>query len=143
MYKYKPTSEQLSDKAFVDVQLINDYHYIKLGATTINQLKSAGMLPDKSYKGLLKNKPDGLIILGKNTVKVLVEAKPKGILKSVKAASKALTDWYFLLAKEVGCKVICATDGDNTYWFNEHRQLIKASDGKIVKIPLNIEEKSS
>lgn len=75
MYKYNiKASEELNQGGF-DFELVEGYHYIKIGATNVAQLKKAGILPPNDYKGLSKNKPDGLIIKDKNTVVCLIEYK--------------------------------------------------------------------
>lgn len=144
-YKYNlNVSEELSDH-FIDIQLDEQYHYIKIGATNVRQLESAGILPKKQYGRLKSNKPDGLILCGKNTVKALIEAKPPvGKIRSTKTAKSVITDWYYELAKVLDCKIIIATDNDggNTYWFDDSGNEIKENDSPITTI-LNVSDASS
>ncbi|PAF52891.1 hypothetical protein BKH42_08985 [Helicobacter sp. 13S00482-2] len=78
MYQYKDSSEQLKQGGY-DYIIQNEYHYINIGATTVGQLKKAGILPNKNYSGLTQNKPDGLVLQGKDSVRVLIEYKKDGI----------------------------------------------------------------
>lgn len=114
-------SEELKQGAFY-FPIDGNYCYIKTGASTVGQLKKAGILPDKDYRGLLKNKPDGLIVSGKDEVRVLIEYKKDGVFSSEKEAKEALRGkdnfWYYKLATELGCKALCVSDGVNTYWFH-------------------------
>ena len=76
----------------------------------------------------------------KNRIKVLVESKKTGVFQTEKEAFACLTDWYFKLAKILKCKVLCATDNQNTYWFHSiTKKLIKTSSGEFHKT-LNVEK---
>jgi len=108
-------SEELSAGGY-DYSIYDNYHLIKIGATTVNQLQEAKILPKRNYGGLLTNKPDGLILKGKNDVQVLIEMKKPGTLKNLKAAKGVITEWYYNLAKVVKCNIICASDGQTTCW---------------------------
>ena len=118
MYRYNTSiSEALKQGAF-DFDISNDYHYIKVGDTTVGQLKMAEILPDRNYGSLKTNKPDGLILHEKNTVIALVEYKKTGKINNLLEARKTIYDWYFKLADKLKCNVVCITDGENSYWFH-------------------------
>lgn len=108
-------SEELSSGAY-DFQIFGNYHLIKIGASTVNQLQEAQIIPQRNYDDLLSNKPDGLIIKGRSNVQVLIELKKPGTLKSLKAAKEVITEWYYDLANVLNCKIICASDGKTTCW---------------------------
>ena len=150
-YKYKTTSEQLKQGGY-DCDISKDYHYINIGATTVDQLQKSGIIPKKSYTGLTQNKPDGLILFGKDDVRTLVEYKKDGVFSSKEEARNIITDWYFTLAEKLNCNVICASDGTNTYWFyTKTKESVKDDQGndlrfvfdsaKIADNKLTIEEK--
>ena len=136
-YKYNRTSEELNIGGF-DCPIKGDYHYINIGQTTVLQLQKAGVIPTLSYKDLTSHKPDGIILMGKNTVKVLVEWKKNGSINNEVEALDVLTDWYFDLAKVVGCKILCSTDGRNYFWFNVDKKIIKNTNGQALKTNFNI-----
>lgn len=145
MHDYRlAVSEELSDH-FVDIPLCEDWHYVKIGATTVGQLQKAGILPRHAYGKLTSNKPDGLIISGKNTIKALIEAKaPTGKIKSKKSAEDVITQWYSELANVLGCNIIIATDnnGGNTYWFSKDKIELK-ENGIPIRHRLNISDTST
>ncbi|MCL2331581.1 MAG: N-6 DNA methylase [Proteobacteria bacterium] len=145
MYKYNlSASEELSDH-FVDIQLVDDFHYIKIGATNVGQLEKAGILPKRSWGKLAGNKPDGLILSGKNNIKAIIEAKPPvGQIHSKDSAKSVITEWYYKLAKKLDCHVIIATDnsGGNTYWFDNDGQEIKEGR-KSVRHSVNVTNTTS
>ena len=139
MYKYNiKASEELNQGGF-DFELVEGYHCIKIGATNVAQLKKAGILPPNDYKGLSKNKPDGLIIKDKNTVVCLIEYKNTGKFANETEALATISNWYYSLAKKLSCNVICASDGVNSYWFHStSKQHIKNPDGKCINFVLNV-----
>ena len=122
-----------------DFPIAEEYHYIKVGDATVNQLKSAGILPNKSYGNLSSHKPDGLIVCEKNTVQVLVEYKKPGEFSNFEDAFALIYNWYFNLAEKLNCNVICITDGEETYWFHSksHQQL-KDENGNVFCYRLDI-----
>ena len=48
-YKYKATSEQLKQGGY-DCDISKDYHYINIGATTVDQLQKSGIIPKKAIQ---------------------------------------------------------------------------------------------
>lgn len=139
MWKYKTdVSEELKQGGF-DIALQSDFHYIKVGSTTVSQLSKAGVLPKKTYGILSRNKPDGLVLHGKNTVVALVEYKKTGKINSEADALHFISEWYYTLADKIGCKVLCASDGSNTYWiYAPTREFIKEENGAVLRTVLNV-----
>ena len=138
-WKYNvEVSEELKQGSF-DFDLGSNYHYIKIGATNVGQLVKAGILPRKTYTKLMANKPDGLILHNKNNVCVLVEYKTVGKINSEQDARNLIPEWYYDLAEKLKCKVICASDGQTTYWFhNPSRNLIRKSNDENLAIALDV-----
>ena len=96
-------------------QSIGKYQYLKLGETTIKQLMENGYIPKKAYKGLLRKKPDG-IVLYQNSVKAVIEYKLPEKLKTDSDVNKAIAQ-EIEVAKAL-CKILIVTDGQKTYWIN-------------------------
>ena len=138
-YKYNEISEELNCGGY-DFSICDDYHYIKIGATNVSQLKKAGIFPSKNYNGYSKNKPDGLVLKGKNSVKILVEYKKTGKIKDESEAKEILSSWYFKLAKILKCNILCASDGTNYYWFDSNKNIIKNTNGDFIKDSLYIKD---
>ena len=106
--------------------------YYRLGETTINQLKDAGLIPSKKYGKLLKKKPDGIIIYG-NDVKGIVESKSTKELNTELKEKKAI-EQEKEIAKEL-CKILIITDNNSkTIWINSlNGDRIKRKDGREIK----------
>lgn len=135
-------SEQLTQGNF-DFIIGDGFHYIQIGDTTVSQLKKAKIIPQKSYNGFTRNKPDGMIIFGKNEIKVLVEYKKPGTFSNAPEAAKLITEWYYNLAKKLECNVICATDGTRTFWFHaQTRKEIVHENGNPILFKLDTSELS-
>lgn len=138
-YQYNISGCEALKQGGFDFPIANEIHYIKVGDATVKQLKSAGILPNKSYGRLNSHKPDGLIISEKNYVQVLVEYKKPGEFSDAVKARSLIYSWYFDLAKKLNCNVICITDGDRTYWFHSNSsQQIKNEDGSDFNYQLDV-----
>lgn len=136
-FKYKATSEQLKQGCY-DFDIDKEYHYINIGDTTVSQLQKSGIFPsDKKIERFNQNKPDGIILSGKNNIRVLIEYKMDGKFSSRENAITLLKDWYFDLAEKLGNVVVCISDGSNTYWFNSKKLSIKTENGDEIKLVLN------
>lgn len=150
-YQYNIFGSEALKQGGFDYPIAGDYHYVKVGDATINQLKKAGILPSKSYGKLSSHKPDGLVINEKNSVQVLVEYKKPGEFSNASTAFALIYKWYFSLAEKLDCNVICITDGDDTYWFHakSHEQLKEESGvfsyrldiSKLTDNKMSVEEK--
>ena len=94
---------------------IGRYTYYRLGNTTLDQLKTQGIIPKKNYGNLKMKKPDGLVTYhGK--VKAVVEYKRPTRLKSEKQIAKAVNQ-EIAVAKAL-CKLLIVTDGSKSFWVN-------------------------
>ena len=94
---------------------IGQYQYYRLGSTTLAQLRKAGIIPKKNYKGVGRKKPDGLVILHGRVIAV-VEYKPPGHLASQTELDKAI-DQEIDVARAL-CRILIVTDGKQSFWFN-------------------------
>lgn len=138
-YKYNTSGCEALKQGGFDFPISGEYHYIKVGDATVNQLKRAGILPTKVYKKLSSHKPDGLVLYEKNTVHVLVEYKKPGEFSTEKEAKKLIYEWYYELADILGCNVICITDGNNSYWYHaKSKNQLKDGDGNLFAYLLDV-----
>lgn len=111
-------------------QSIGKYTYLKLGETTIKQLMENDLIPKRSYKGLLRKKPDGIIFFQKS-VKAIVEYKAPEKLRSEADIRKAI-EQELDVAKAL-CKILIVTDGQHTYWINAlNGQEILDTKGNVI-----------
>ena len=111
-------------------QSIGKYTYLKLGETTIKQLMENDLIPKRSYKGLLRKKPDGIVFFQKS-VKAVVEYKAPEKLRSETDVRKAI-EQELDVAKAL-CKILIVTDGLHTYWINAlNGQEILDTKGNVI-----------
>ena len=94
---------------------IGRYTYYRLGSTTIEQLKTHGLVPQKNYGRLKAKKPDGLVAYHRD-IKAVVEYKPPEKLQSDKQIAKAIKQ-ELAVAKAL-CKLLIVTDGQKSFWLN-------------------------
>lgn len=138
-YSYNTSVCEALKQGGFDFSISGEYHYIKVGDATVNQLKKAGILPPKAYKKLSSHKPDGLILYEKNSVQVLIEYKKPGEFSNAKEAYNLIYSWYYDLANTLGCNVICITDGNSSFWYHaKSKTQIKEADGSIFSYILDI-----
>lgn len=60
---------------------VGSYEGFNIGATTLDQLRRASIIPDRDYGRFKKNKPDGIVVDRRAStpeVKFLIEFKDKG-----------------------------------------------------------------
>jgi type I restriction-modification system DNA methylase subunit len=116
-------------------QKIGKYTYYSIGSTTLNQLKTNGIIPKKNYGKLAKKKPDGLVLYHKSP-KAVVEFKLPKNLRSEKDVSKAMKQ-QLEVAKAL-CKILIVSDGKTTYWVNAlNGEFIKDKSGNPIITSFN------
>ncbi len=96
-------------------QQIGKFTYYRLGATTLDQLKKAGIIPNRSYAKLRLKKPDGLVVYH-GAIKAVVEYKQPKELSSKADIAKAVAQ-EIDVAKRL-CKILVVTDGSKSFWVN-------------------------
>ncbi len=112
-------------------QQVGKYTYYRLGSTTLNQLRAAGLIPKKAYDALSANKPDGLVTYH-GQVKAVVEYKQPKHLSSPSDIEKAINQ-ELAVAKAL-CKILIVTDSTKTFWINsKNGQKVTDSDGAPVQ----------
>lgn len=111
-------------------QQLGRYTYLRLGATTLDQLKNSGIIPLRDYGALATKKPDGLVLL-QGGVRAVVEYKQPGELGTATAVGKAI-DQEIEVARAL-CDLLIVTDGSRTHWVNAHsREPITDAQGNAV-----------
>ena len=112
-----------------------NYRYFIGGDSTLGNLITAGLIPNRGYKNISR-KPDGLIIKGSNDVIGVVEYKKPSVFKSDKQVEDACNQ-ALEVAEELDAKFIVATDGINkTRWINAYTKedIVDIESEKITKI---------
>ena len=110
---------------------IGKYTYFRLGNTTLNQLKTNGIIPMKDYGDLEAKKPDGLVLY-QGGVRAVVEYKQPSELRTETDVKRAIAQ-EIEVAKAL-CKVLIVTDSTKSYWVNAvNGELIKDNIGEEIK----------
>jgi len=107
---------------------VGPYEYYPIGQSTVNQLKSAGIIPKKKYSGYESQKPDGLLVdrRNKNDIQVLcvVERKLNSEFNTEEKRKKAVEQCNNL-SQELEASIGIATDGSSFIWFNPNHPNLK------------------
>lgn len=98
-------SEELRQKGYLDKKgrvrgvPVGPYEGFNIGATTLDQLRRFGIVPDRNYGRFHTRKPDGIVVdrrAAEPIVKFVVDFKDRGILNSAEkfanGAKKSLTN---------------------------------------------------
>ena len=96
-------------------QQIGKYTYYRLGNTTLNQLKSAGIIPMRDYGDLDAKKPDGLVSY-QGRIRAVVEYKQPRELRTNRDVTRAITQEIDVA--QALCKLLIVTDSTKSYWVN-------------------------
>ena len=97
---------------------IGRYAYYRLGTSTVGQLSQAGIISGSPPQSIRKNKPDGLITLGKGSVKACIEYKLPAELNTPSKVKRAV-EQAIALTRNL-CNLLIVSDGQKTYWMNPH-----------------------
>lgn len=121
---------------------IGRYNYLRLGATTLNQLKRTKYIKGSLTKVEEGRKPDGIVFLPRGGIKAVVEIKPPREL-TLKKLPKIIED-YSPIAAAV-CNLLIITSGKKSYWVNPHtREIVNHQGQDLVEefFPSEIEARS-
>ncbi len=121
---------------------VGPYLYYDLGATTIRQLITHGVIPKRQYKGLTQKKPDSLLTYQSSVVAVIEHKAPAEIAKPL-VLSKEIVEKS--PAAAALCNLLIITDGHSqTYWINPHTQApICDETGQPIRVPVNVKSFSN
>lgn len=115
-------SEELRQKGYLNGKAkgapVGEYEGFNLGATTLNQLRKAGILPKQSFgKGTAK--PDGLVVDRlKDTpeVKLIIEYKDYGVLRSASSRQAVFDKVVADYCLPLNCSLATISDYENVSW---------------------------
>ena len=111
-------SEELLQRDLINnPEMIGNWYFYNIGATTIKSLKQSKIINDFDYDSINNRKPDGLIVYNKNVL-VTIENKKPSEFNTEEKKKKAINQ-----AIEVGrilkSKLAIITDTTETIWVNE------------------------
>lgn len=109
------------------------YSYLRLGATTLNQLSKSRLVKGPIPTDAKQRKPDGLVLLPKGGIKAVVEIKSPSELVANKVPSVIKT--YSPIARAIeGCNLLILTDGQKSYWINPHTENVIQHAGSDLRL---------
>ena len=118
-------SEELSQ---IEPHPLGRYRYYKVGASTLRQLKQAGIIQASIPSHLLAKKPDGLIVLHGGATKAVIEYKPPDKLRTATQIQAAIDQE--LAPAAALCKLLIVTSGAKSIWVNTlNGERVLAADG--------------
>lgn len=112
------------------------YIYLKLGNTTLQQLKKNKYISVNVPKHLATKKPDGLVILPGGTVKALIEYKLPEQLVTDKQIKEAIEQE--LEVAKLLCNLLIVSDGTKTFWINPHTGQEILRNNKVLDDVFNV-----
>lgn len=108
------------------------YTYLRLGATTLNQLTKRKLIKGTIRDADKQRKPDGLVLLPKGGIKAVVEVKKPSELTKNKVP--AVISTYSPIARAItGCNLLILTDGKKSIWVNPHTENVIQYEGRDLK----------
>ena len=112
-------------------QKVGKYTYHRLGSTTLDQLKNAGIIPQRDYGDIRTKRPDGLVSY-QGRILAVVEYKQPHELRTDKDVENAI-EQEIEVAKAL-CKVLIVTDSFKSYWVNAlNGDFIRDSKGDVLQ----------
>ena len=110
-------SEELHQRDLINnPDKIGKWNFYNIGATSLNALKNAGIIPKKDYKTFERRKPDGIITTKKEVVGI-VENKSISKFKTKKQKEDAFKQGLDV-AQVLNAKFLILTDTIDTIWVN-------------------------
>lgn len=137
--------EELNQRDLINnPEKIGKYDFRNIGSTSLLQLKKAGIIHGKDYKGFEKRKPDAIISIDnviKSKVKTtlgIVENKSTSQFKTNKQKESALQQGLEV-AQALEAKFVVITDTIDTIWANaKNGEILLDEKGREIKTPFDI-----
>ena len=142
-------SEELRQKGYISGgkvrgEQVGPYEGFNLGATTLEQLRANGIVPDRSYGKFANRKPDGLVVdrrSGQPVVKFVAEFKNIGLLNSevrtLEFSSKVAEEY----CRPLGCEFGGISDTLRNSWLlvtSDNWRPIRREDDYPLTYPISL-----
>lgn len=144
-------SEELRQKGYLDGrgrlragEQVGPFEGFNIGATTLDQLRRAGIVPDRNYGRYKNNKPDGLVIDRRGDepiVKFVAEFKDRGLLDSpskTRSFSEKVADEY---CRPLDCEFGGVSDHHRNSWIlvsDDEWSVIRREDDYPLDYPIDL-----
>lgn len=122
------SEELLQRNLLKNPEKIGKWDFYNIGNTTLKALKENNILRNVDYGEVERKKVDALIVFRKNVIAVIEYKKPSEF--NTKEKQKKAIQQEIEVARKLGCKLIIATDTQDTIWVN-------ALTGKQIKDETN------
>jgi type I restriction-modification system DNA methylase subunit len=145
-------SEELRQKGYLDKKgslhgdKCGEFESFNIGATTLQQLQQAGVVPKKGYGAKKTAKPDALVIdrRGKHpAVKLVVENKDVGELDTSAKRQTIFKKTAETYCATLDCPIAAISDGQSFHWLTvdtstcEWHEIVR-EDGYPLDTPVNL-----
>lgn len=110
------SEELLQRNLLKNPEKIGKWDFYNIGNTTLRALKENNILRNVDYGEVERKKVDALIVFGKNVIAIIEYKTPSEF--NTKEKQKKAIQQEIEVAKKLGCKLIIATDTQETIWVN-------------------------
>ena len=130
-------SEELIQRDLLDhPDTMGEWNYYNIGNTSLRDLRAARIVPNRSYKGLERKKPDALVARNGRVLAAIEYKRPEKL--RTQAQIETAIQQEIETAHALGAKVYVVTDGQKTIWMNpETGNRILDEDGAPLVAPFD------
>ncbi|MDR2580930.1 MAG: N-6 DNA methylase [Fibromonadaceae bacterium] len=126
------SEELLQRNLLKNPEKIGKWDFYNIGSTSIKDLKNNGILRNVDYGEIEKKKVDALIVFKKKVIAIIEYKKPSEF--NTKDKQNKAIQQEIDVAKRIGCKLIIATDTQETVWVNAFTgKQVKDENNRILK----------
>ncbi|MDR2171473.1 MAG: N-6 DNA methylase [Planctomycetaceae bacterium] len=127
------SEELLQRNLLKNPEKIGKWDFYNIGSTTLKSLKENNIIRNVDYGTVERKKVDALIVFRKNVIAVIEYKKPAEF--NTKEKQEKAIQQEIEVAKKLGCRLIIATDTQETIWVNALTgKEIKGEDNRVIKI---------
>ena len=130
------SEELLQRNLLKNPENIGKWDFYNIGNTSLKALKENDIIRNVDYGEFERKKVDALIVFKKNVIAVIEYKKPSEF--NTKEKKNKAIQQEIEVVKKLGCKLIIATDTEETIWVNALTgKQIKDENGHAIKINFN------
>jgi type I restriction-modification system DNA methylase subunit len=127
------SEELLQRNLLKNPEKIGKWDFYNIGNTTLKALKENNIIRNVDYGTVERKKVDAIIVFRKNVIAVIEYKKPAEF--NTKEKQKKAIQQEIEVAKKLGCRLIIATDTQETIWINALTgKEIKDEDNRVIKV---------
>jgi len=135
------SEELLQRNLLKNPEKIGKWDFYNIGSTTLKALKENSIIRNVDYGEFERKKVDALIVFRKNVIAVIEYKKPSEF--NTKDKQEKAIQQEIEVAKKLGCKLIIATDTQETIWVNTlTSKQVKDENGHDIKTNFNPQDEN-